>query len=146
MSLIGFPSTLMSSGCVLPPTLFDMLINDFMQDIQALNTSIDLGESDYRLAALLYAEDVVILGETKGDFQNILLQQGATNKWGLSINPMTKKILHFSPKRRPCSSLCFHLGDTTLNFTHDYKYLAKQIPGYRGIISKSLDSTNRILS
>ena len=54
-----------------------MFINDLMQDIQALNIGIDLG--DYNL---LYADDVVVLGETEGDLQttlDILLQHGVIN-------------------------------------------------------------------
>ena len=49
-------------GWVLSPTLFDMFINDH---IQALNIGIDFG--DYNLGALLYADDVDVLGETGGD-------------------------------------------------------------------------------
>ena len=73
-----FPINLgVKQGCVLSPTLFDMFINDLMQDIQALNIGIDLG--DYNL---LYADDVVVLGETEGDLQttlDILLQHGVIN-------------------------------------------------------------------
>ena len=57
-------------GCVLSPTLFDMFINDLMQDIQALNIGIDLGK--FKVGALLYADDVVVLGETEGDLQTTL--------------------------------------------------------------------------
>ena len=99
-----------------------MFINDLMQDIQALNIGNDLG--DHKLGALLYADDVVVLGETEGDLQTTLdIVAAWCNKWGLSINPKRRKILHFRPKRKPCSSFCFHLGDTSLNFAHDYKYL-----------------------
>ena len=73
-----FPINLgVKQGYVLSPTLFDMFINDLMQDIQALNIGIDLG--DYNL---LYADDVVVLGETEGDLQttlDILLQHGVIN-------------------------------------------------------------------
>ena len=109
-------------GCVLFPTLFDMFINDLMLDIQALNIGIGLG--DYNLGALLYADDVVVLGETESDLQTTLdIVAAWCNKWGLSINPKRRKILHFRPKRKSCSSFCFHLGDMSLNFAHDYKYL-----------------------
>ena len=79
-------------GCVLSLTLFDVFINDLMKDIQDLNKGIDLG--DYKLAALLYADDVAVLGETECDLQCILDTVAAwCNKWGLGINCMKTKIL-----------------------------------------------------
>ena len=134
--------------CVLVLTLFDMFINDLMKDIQDLNKGIDLG--DYKLAALLYADDVAVLGETECDLQCILDTVAAScNKWGLGINPMKTKILHFRPKRKPCSSFCFHLGDSTSNSAHDYKYLGFWLNEFLDMeesISRSLESTNRALS
>ena len=44
-----------------------MFINDH---IQALNIGIDFG--DYNLGALLYADDVDVLGETGGDLQTTM--------------------------------------------------------------------------
>ena len=72
ITLTGSLLTLESNklGCVLYPALFDMFINDLMKDIQDLNKGIDLG--DYKLAALLYADDVAVLGETECDLQCIL--------------------------------------------------------------------------
>ena len=71
------------------------------------------------------------------------------NKRGQGINPMKTKILHFRPKRKPCSSLCFHLGNSTLNFAYDYKYLGFWLTQFLNMeesISRSLESTNRTLS
>ena len=124
-----------------------MFINDLMQDIQALNIGNDLG--DHKLGALLYADDVVVLGETEGDLQTTLdIVAAWCNKWGLSINPKKTKILHFRPKRKSCSSFCFHLGDMSLNFAHDYKYLGFWLNEFLDMeesISKILDSTSRAL-
>ena len=63
---------------------------------------------------------VAVLGDLQYNLDTVAAW---CNKWGLGINSMKTKILHFRPKRKPCSSFCFHLGDSTLNFAHDYKYL-----------------------
>ena len=71
------------------------------------------------------------------------------NKRSQGIKPMKTKILHLRPKRKPCSSFCFHLGDSTLNFAYDYKYLGFWLTQFLNMeesISRSSESTNRALS
>ena len=116
--------------------------------IRTFNKGIDLG--DYKLVALLYVDDVAVLGETEYDLQCILDTVAAwCNKWSLGINPMKTKILHFRSKRKLCSSFCFHLEDSTLSFVHDYKYLGFWLNEFLDMeesISRSLETTNRALS
>ena len=57
-----------------------MFINNLMQNIQGLNKGIDLG--DYELVAVLYADDVDVLGQTECDLKCILdTVEAWCNRW-----------------------------------------------------------------
>ena len=55
--------------CVLSPTLFDMFINDLMQDVLRPLTGVGIDLGDNKLGVLLYADDVDVLDETGGELQ-----------------------------------------------------------------------------
>ena len=58
-------------GCPLLPLLFNCFINDLAKKIKAIGKGIDIEEGE-RICILLYADDVVLLGENESDLQTML--------------------------------------------------------------------------
>ena len=109
-------------GCPLSPTLFNIFINDLIDNLNKDANGITFGMC--QINALLYADDLVLIAD-RPDTLNNLLQ--ALNQWctknNMAINPSKTKIIHF---RHPNKHLCkftFTCGATKIDYTDNYKYL-----------------------
>ena len=57
-------------GCVMSPVLFSVFINGLAKEINKRTKGICVGDRKVRL--LMYADDIVLMSETKRDLQNML--------------------------------------------------------------------------
>ncbi len=63
-------NTGLKQGCVLSTVMFNIFINDLIDDIKLLDIGINIdGE---KLSILLYADDIVLLAENAEDLQKLL--------------------------------------------------------------------------
>ena len=89
-----FESTVgLKQGCNLSPTLFNIFVNDLISYINSAKVEAPhLG--DLQVSCLLYADDLVLLSETKEGLQNSLnaLEQ-FTKDWFMEVNPKKIKCL-----------------------------------------------------
>ena len=58
-------------GDTISPTLFAIYINDLAEELKDSGLGVEL-DSDFQIASLLYADDIVLLSETEGDLQSLL--------------------------------------------------------------------------
>jgi len=112
-------------GCVLSPLLFSLVINSLIADVKRHCAGIQLGgHAGPRLTALLYADDLVILSESKAELQAAL---DAVHAWGLrwrfqfGIGPEKTAVMCVHPPRDLGPELL--LGSQRLPFVTEYKYL-----------------------
>ena len=86
-------------GDCLSPFLCAMYINDLEQILIDNHCGIDFGQ--YKMALLLYADDVILLSDSSTKLQNALdVTQNYSNRWKLKINVIKSKILVFKKGRR----------------------------------------------
>jgi hypothetical protein len=57
-------------GCLLSPILFDLFLDDLVQEIQNLGKGVKCGNK--RVSILLFADDIALLAETKEDLELML--------------------------------------------------------------------------
>ena len=81
-------------GCNLSPTLFNLFINDLPDIFNRSCTPVALNDTE--LSCLLYADDLVLLSESKAGLQNCLTKLDSyTKKWKLNINFKKSKVMVF---------------------------------------------------
>ena len=72
-------------GCILSPKLFNIFINDIPDIFDTNCDPVQLGTE--KLNCLMYADDLILMSETKEGLQNCLNKlQEYTMKWNLKIN------------------------------------------------------------
>ena len=104
------------------PTLFSLYVNDLIDELNASNNGVRCG--DMSVAALFYADDVVVLSETAKGLQNQLdIVSQWCSKWRMEINQSKTKILHFRPKSVNLTSYSFQCGTYDISVSSKYKYL-----------------------
>ena len=109
-------------GCVLSPTLFNIFINDLPGTLKAVYRGIQFG--DIFVCCLLYADDLVLLADCPQNVKTLLyLLENWCRTWKISINNEKSAIVHFRPKRGPCSSEVFLFNGTSIPVVSQYKYL-----------------------
>ena len=107
-------------------------MNDLQDFLEGLNIKgIDSISRDienelmvyFKILILLYADDTILLSESRDDLQ-IMLNEFSTycKKWKLKINVQKTKILIFSKGRIP-KNLKFHIDNNEIEIVKDYKYL-----------------------
>jgi hypothetical protein len=112
-------------GCMLSPFLFIFYLNEFVKVTkEQLCEGIYLDENYPNVNMLLYADDVVIVGDHIGRVQNILnILNEFCGKWGLKVNMLKTKMMVYRKggivKR---NEKCYFDG-TEIELAKYYKYL-----------------------
>ena len=103
-------------GNVLSPTLFNIFINDITNAMTG-NHSPSINTNTVQIPCLLYADDIVILSQTKTGLQNKLDRlYDYCSAWGLQINRDKTKVIIFT-RTDPKQKLFFKCGDDILETT-----------------------------
>ena len=109
-------------GNILSPTLFDIFINDITTAMTG-NHSQSINTNTVQIPCLLYADDILILSQTKTGLQNKLNRlYDYCSVWGLQINRDKTKVIIFT-HTDPKLKLFFKCGDDKIETTDSYKYL-----------------------
>ena len=111
-------------GCNLSPTLFNLFINDLPDIFNRSCTPVTLNDTE--LSCLLYADDLVLLSESKAGLQNCLTKLDSyTKKWKLNINFKKSKVMVFGTptQHRLHSTSVWSINQNTLENVNEYCYL-----------------------
>ena len=109
-------------GDTLSPTLFNIFINDLIDDVNSLNLGVSIGNR--KLSILLYADDVVLLADTESELQAILNKVSEWGKkWRIKFNNSKSKIVHYRPRSVPLTTFEFLLSGCVTETVSKYKYL-----------------------
>ena len=120
---IDFPSAVgLKQGCNLSPLLFNIFINDFLTEINGHQKgSPYLGE--IAINALFYADDLVLISETKEGLQALLDKlHSYTKTWCLQVNKSKTKCIVFSAQKKPPINVV-NFGGAPLVTAETYCYL-----------------------
>ena len=109
-------------GCLVSPLLFNMYINDLVQEIKDLNVGVQI--DDELLCVLLYADDLCLIAANECDMQMMLdVLSDWCDKWNMKVNSDKTKIVHFRPACILKTSTAFSCGGASISITDRYKYL-----------------------
>lgn len=116
-------------GDSLSPTLFALFINDLATTIKDMNLGVGVGENN--IPILLYADDIVLISPNEVNLQKMLDAMSKwCFKWRLKLNESKSNIIHFRPKRTPCTEVNFKYGHCELETVRQYKYLGVVLDEY----------------
>jgi hypothetical protein len=115
-------STGVKQGCNLSPVLSNLYQNDLYSIFD--NTCDPLVLNETKINALSFADDLVLLSETKEGLQKCLnkLEQYCY-KWGLSLNTKKTKCMVFNKKQCNNSGTVFTYKNEILEIVKEYTYL-----------------------
>jgi len=110
-------------GCNLSPTLFNMFINDLVNDLDDTNCAPP-SLHNLLVSCLLYADDVVMLSESETGLQRALDKLNAfCTKWNIHVNLKKTKVMIFNKTGRTVKNIKFSLGAESIQITNSYTYL-----------------------
>lgn len=108
-------------GCVLSPTLFKLYVNDLPDIFNEKCSPVSM--LNKQTNCLLFADDIIILSETKEGLQNALNKlHDYCLKWRLIINPDKSKVMIFNKSGRLYNEV-FTIGTHLLENVKEYAYL-----------------------
>ena len=109
-------------GDSLSPTLFSIFINDVVDHLKSNCPSLQIGDAN--LNCLLYADDMVLIGENEESLQCLLKELGNwCNNWRVKVNESKTRVVHFRNKRSAETNFKFMYGGKALEMTNNYRYL-----------------------
>ena len=87
-------------GCLLSPLLFSLYINDLVTYLENEGVAgVELW--DIRLCAMLYADDLTLIAESKHDLKLQMKTLGNyTNRWDMEINSSKAKVMVFNDPKK----------------------------------------------
>ena len=111
----------LKQGCVLSTVMFNIFINNLIDDIKSLNIGIDIdGE---KIAILLCADDVVLMAENTEDIQKLINVLGVwCNNNCLKVNLSKSKVMHFRNPSVDRSNYQFILNGEVFDYVSSYQY------------------------
>lgn len=120
----------LKQGCTISPTLFNVYINSLVSQIKESRIGVDI-DGDI-IAILLYADDIVLIAESKEDLQRLLnILHHWCQQYAMSVNIEKSKVVHFRKGPSiPRSEGPFCLGDKELEVVEKYRYLGLVITEY----------------
>ena len=112
----------LKQGCILPPLLFNIFINDLIDEVKKLNVGIKL-DNDI-ISVLVYADDIVFMCENENDLQKII---DTLSVWcdtnDLVVNLSKSKIVHFRSQSIERTNFQFIFKNNSIDIVEKYTYL-----------------------
>ena len=108
-------------GCILSPTLFSLYTEELAARLRRMNVGVKVGLD--RISVLLYADDIVVMGDTAEELQNVLdVVDEYGRDFGVRFSSEKSKVLivNRSEDERDVS---WKLGENELQQAQEYKYL-----------------------
>ena len=110
-------------GEVMSPVLFAFFIEDLELYIQS-DINSGLSFHNISLILLLFADDMVIFGDTQMDLQNSLnMLSEYCKRWGIEVNTAKTKVLVFRKRGRLPQDVQFTFENIILEVVDDFNYL-----------------------
>ena len=107
-------------GCTLSPLLFNLYTEELMHRVKRVGNGIQIG--DEKLSILMYADDIVIMTESREDMQECLnAVETYANDFKVKFGAAKSQVLVVSGPDEPEED--WHIGDTVIKQTKEYKYL-----------------------
>ncbi|MDR3741936.1 MAG: reverse transcriptase family protein [Terracidiphilus sp.] len=136
-------------GCILSPLLYSIFINGLALELKAsgLGALIDR-DGKHKLCVLLYADDIVLLGETAAELQALLHIVGAyARRWRFLFNHTKSGGMRFNRSGAGLPTSAIMLDGTPIPWVRCYRYLGVELsntPGhpYRAFRCRMLASAN----
>lgn len=100
-----------------------MYLNDLEEELSVKGVKgVVIGM--FKLFLLLYADDIVLFGETDADLQNALnILEDYCSRWKLTVNTQKTKIMVFRKGGRLSSNFKFTYQDKTIEVINKFSYL-----------------------
>ena len=112
----------LKQGCCLSPLLFNLYINDLVNDISSLGLGVDIGGKN--VSILLYADDVVILAENEQNLQALLdILKNWCDQNKMTVNLEKSKAVQFRNQSTVRPDFQLKLGNENFQFVNQYTYL-----------------------
>ena len=110
-------------GCPLSPSLFNIFLNDLFEILDNNNDSNITLDHNYKVNALMYADDLILLAETEKGLQNQIIKLNIfCDRWNLSINSKKTKVMTFNRGNRLIKTKILS-NNTPLDDVKTMKYL-----------------------
>lgn len=138
-------------GCILSPWLYALYINDLAKEIKQSGLGAFIDEKkQFRLSLLLYADDIVLLGNNKEDLQTLLhICASYACRWRFEYNHAKCALLHFSCNSSPLPTSVLLLGTTPVQWVSCYRYLGVELHSsgnlFRSFHPRLIDSATRCM-
>ena len=132
-------------GDNLSPLLFNIYVNDLPKEIEKGDTQ-PLKLNNQNINSLMWADDIVLLSETKEGLQNCLNNlHNYCQIWKLEVNLKKTKIMIFRVKGIKINNEKFYLGILPLQRTREYTYLGISLntTGSMKLVSEKLTDKAR---
>ena len=110
-------------GCPLSPILFNIYVNDIFKLMNENNKSNIFLNKEENINALMYADDLILLSETKEGLQGQIDKLSEyCKKWKLEVNIKKTKIMIFNRGNKLIKTE-FHINNSPLENVKTFKYL-----------------------
>ena len=79
-----------------------MFINGLVKELNALELGVEISERNQKLSTLLYADDVVLITDSRKKLQRLLdTVTEYARKWRFELNPKKSEVVVFGVKHAP---------------------------------------------
>jgi hypothetical protein len=113
---------------ILSPLLFNIYLDELPKLFEKTQSDPFVFQNGTAINSLLYADDLIILSQSKSGLQNCLHQLNEwCRKWLMEVNTKKTKIMIFQKHNSKLPNLNFYIGDNRVDITKEYTYLGLKL-------------------